>query len=154
MDAYYFDTSALVKWYVSETGTAWVTNVLGPDSENEVYTVRITGAEVVAAFSLRVRTGSVAPTDVQAAIAQFKNDFRGEFQVVEVTEVLVDAAMMLAERHGLRGYDAVHLAAALVMQALRGATGQTPITFVSADGRLNAAAAVEGLTVEDPNTHQ
>jgi uncharacterized protein len=154
MDAYYFDTSALVKWYVSETGTAWVTSVLSPASGNEIYTVRVTGAEVVAAFTIHLRTGTLPLADARAAITQFKNDFRNEFQLVDVTDELVDSAMTIAERHGLRGYDSVHLAASLAVQGLRRVTGQTPITFVSADGRLNAAAAAEGLTVEDPNAHR
>ena len=102
MDAYYFDTSALVKWYVVEAGTAWVTSILSPENANEVYTVRITGAEVIAAFSLRLRTGTLTPADAHVAITQFKADFRGEFQLVDVTEGVVDTAMTLAERHGLR----------------------------------------------------
>jgi predicted nucleic acid-binding protein len=153
MDAYYFDTSALVKWYVAEAGTAWVTSILSPAIGNDVYTVQVTGAEVIAAFSIRVRTGTLSSVAAQIAIAQFKSDFRNELQLVDVTDDLIDTAMTLAERHGLRGYDAVHLASALVVQAHRRATRQTPITFVSADGRLNAAAAAEGLAVEDPTTH-
>jgi uncharacterized protein len=153
MDTYYFDTSALVKWYVSEVGTDWVTSVLSPASDNEVYTVRVTGAEMIAAYSIRLRTGTLTSADAQAAITQFKSDFRSELQLVDVTDELVDSAMALAERHGLRGYDAIQLAAALALHARRRATGQAPITFVSADGRLNTAAAAEGPAVEDPTSH-
>ena len=150
MAAYSFDTSGLVKWYVAEAGTAWVTSVLLQASGNEVYTVRVTGAEVIAAFSIRLRTGTLTSADAQAVITQFKSDFRNEFQIVDVTDEVVDSAMTLAERHGLRGYDAVQLAAALAVQSHRRVTGQAPITFVSADGRLNNAAAAEDVAVEDP----
>ena len=60
--------------------------------------------------------------------------------------------MALAEAHALRGSDAIQLAAALdvytdsIVLAL-------PFALVSADTELNAAAAAEGLTVDDPNAH-
>jgi uncharacterized protein len=48
----------------------------------------------------------------------------------------------------LRGYDAVQLAAALEIHF------QIPsLTLLSAGVDLNAAAAAEGLSVDDPNTH-
>lgn len=73
--------------------------------------------------------------------------------MVEVTETLATQAMRLAETHGLRGYDAIQLAAALAIQTLR-VTQQLPaMTLVSADSELNAAATAEGLIVEDPHTH-
>jgi hypothetical protein len=61
--------------------------------------------------------------------------------------------MLLAERHPLRGYDAVQLAAALAVHRPRAAALLPALTFVCADARLNAAATAEGLTVEDPNDH-
>lgn len=60
--------------------------------------------------------------------------------------------MRLAERHGVRGYDAVQLAAARATDAVARSVG-TPATLVSADLELNAAAAAEGIAVEDPNNH-
>jgi predicted nucleic acid-binding protein len=121
------------------------------DAGHTLYTVRISGAEIVAALFLRARTGSLALADAQAAATQFQADFRGRYQVVEVTEQLVDLAMTLAERHGLRGYDSVQLAAALALQAARQALDLSAVTFVCADDRLNAAAMAEGLSVENPN---
>jgi hypothetical protein len=61
--------------------------------------------------------------------------------------------MVLAERHGLRGYDSVHLAAALTLHERRQANGLAPLTFVSADNAQRTAAASEGLAVENPNDH-
>ena len=61
--------------------------------------------------------------------------------------------MTLAEQHGLRGYDAVQLAAALELHAVRNRMGLTPLTFVSADSALNTASQTEGLMVDDPNAH-
>jgi hypothetical protein len=60
--------------------------------------------------------------------------------VIEVSASLALSAGELAERHGLRGYDAVHLAAAVTVAA---------DVIVSADSDLLVAAATEGLAVID-----
>ena|SRR5207249_606074 len=76
-----------------------------------------------------------------------------EYKIIEVTEALVNRAMALAETSGLRGYDAVQLAAALEVHTSYRVVGLPPITLISADAELNTAATAQGLTVEDPNTH-
>ncbi len=61
--------------------------------------------------------------------------------------------MVLAEQQGLRGYDAVQLAASCAVNTLCTASGLPPIIFVSADNELNLAAASERLLVENPNLY-
>ena len=151
MSHYYLDSSALVKRYVAEAGTGWAANLCATSAGHTLYTVRISGAEIVAALFLRVRTGTLAESDAQAAAAQFRADLRDRYQIVETTERVVDLAMMLAERHGLRGYDSIQLAAALALQLARDSLSLSAITFVCADDRLNTAAEAEGLSVENPN---
>ena len=58
-----------------------------------------------------------------------------------------------AETLGLRGYDAVQLAAGREINALCIATRLPPMIFISADNELNAAAASEGLLIEYPNDY-
>ena len=64
-----------------------------------------------------------------------------KFEVVEVDEPLVDLAGDLAERHALRGYDAVHLAAAVTAGAE---------VFISSDAEQLRAAHDESLATLDP----
>jgi predicted nucleic acid-binding protein len=153
MADFYLDSSAAAKRYVQEIGSSWVRQIFLPNARNTIYTARITGAEIVAALVSRQRGGTLAPSYVRRAIARFKADFSTRFALVEVSAPLVDHAMTLAETHGLRGYDAVQLAAGLYVRPLR-RSSRLPLIFVSADARLNAAAAAEGLTVDDPNAHQ
>lgn len=153
MGHYYLDSSALVKRYVAEAGTGWVIDLCAASTGHTLYTVRISGAEIIAALFLRVRTGTLATSDAQAAATQFKADFRNRYQIVETTEQLVDLAMTLAEKHGLRGYDSIQLAAALALQSARDSLSLSAITFVCADDKLNIAAIAEGLSAEDPNAH-
>ena len=150
MTHYYFDSSALVKNYVVETGTKWVRGICA-NSNHTIYTIRISGAEIVAAFTLRVRTNSIPVTDGQSAIHQFKADFQSSYQIVEVATPLVDLAMTLIEQHDLRGYDGVQLAGAVSLHQIRQSLALPPLTFVCADKQLNKAAASEGLQIENPN---
>jgi predicted nucleic acid-binding protein len=59
----------------------------------------------------------------------------------------------LAEKHGLRGYDSVHLAGALIVQEIRQAMNLSTLTFVSADDEQLQAAADEGFSIENPNNY-
>lgn len=63
--------------------------------------------------------------------------------LVEVTEDLVESAAQLAETEALRGYDAVHLAAAVFVGA---------VVLTSADRALCEAAERQGLHIADPLT--
>ncbi|MBI3823949.1 MAG: type II toxin-antitoxin system VapC family toxin [Planctomycetes bacterium] len=153
MAVYMMDSSAIVKRYASEIGSAWIMGITDPAAGNEIWVVRITAVEVVSALARRVRGGSIDPVDGDVAIALFKNDLQDEYQIIEVTEALVDRAMALAEKHVLRGYDAVQLAAAFELNAILTASGLVALTFVAADAALNAAAVAEGLKSDDPNSH-
>ena len=150
MTAYYLDTSALVKRYAQERGTVWVTALVDPSGGHALYTVRLTGAEMVAALARKARTGALGSADAARAIQAFRQDWLAWTRVLSVSPTLIERAMDLAERRGLRGYDAVHLAAALAVASARTRSNLSPLTFVSADVDQRQATAAEGLPVEDP----
>jgi hypothetical protein len=60
----------------------------------------------------------------------------------------------LAKKYGLRGYDAIQLAAALQTQEMRARSSLSALLFLSADKELNTAAVNEGLRVENPNEYE
>lgn len=153
MTVYFFDSSAIVKRYVRETGTAWVISITDLTTDNRIYVARITGVEVVSAITRQGRGGGLSITDAASAIEQFRYDFVNEYRVIEISHALIDRAMSLAETHALRGHDAVQLAAALEVNTRRLALEMPVLTLVSVDVALNAVATVEGLPVEDPNAH-
>lgn len=153
MPHYYIDSSALVKRYVSEAGTSWVRTLCDPQAQHSIYTVRISGAEIVAALFQRARTGALPLTVAQAVANRFRQDFQHAYQIVEVSPKVVAQAMELSGPRGLRGYDSVQLAAALALQEVRRSFGLSGVTFVCADARLNRAAVVEGLRVENPDDY-
>ena len=69
MGHYYLDSSALVKRYVAETGTGWINHLCAIDAGHVLYTVRISGAEIVAALFLRARMQTLAVSDAQTVVA-------------------------------------------------------------------------------------
>ena len=151
MSAYFFDSSALVKRYVEEDGTPWVQRVLNPAAGHRVYIARVALVEVVSAVSRRTRGGSISADGAAAILAALRRDSELQYRVVELTPAIFRRAEILAERHALRGYDAIQLAVAALMHDLRDMMGATPLTLISADVELNAAAAADGLQIEDPN---
>lgn len=150
MANYFFDSSAIVKRYVLETGSGWVNSIVLGKS-NRIHVARIGGVEVVAALTRRLLS-SANSAPLAAALGQFRFEFTDFFLLVAMTPRVLDQAMSLAEQHALRGYDAVQLAAGLQLHG-RLSRRNTSMTFISADMSLNNAARAEGLTVDDPNLH-
>ena len=137
---------------MAETGTAWVTCLVQPAAGHSIHLARIAGVEVISAIVRRVRGGALSPPDATVALGQFRGEFAGLYRIVEPTPGLITMAMTLVETHALRGYDAVQLAVALQVNRRCLAMGFS-LRLVSADAELTAAAAAEGLAVEDPNAH-
>lgn len=136
MVVYFFNRSTLVKCYVVETATQWVSSFCNPAAGHTIYIVRITGAEVIAALVRRTRTKSLTQSAAQNAMAAFRSDFSGSYFISELTLVLIERAMDLAQMYGLCGYDAVQFAASLDMNAERRRYGIATLTLVSADTDL------------------
>ena len=109
--------------------------------------------EVPAAIFKRQRERSISAADAARAVADFSNDFDNQYQPIAVTIQLVERQANLAEKHGLRGYDAVQLSTALEAGEVRDSLGLPKLIFVSADDRLNKCAQSETLPIDNPNYH-
>lgn len=153
MAAYFFDSSALVKCYIQEIGSAWVRSIAIPPSPNEIHALQIIELEVVSAIARRRKGGSLTSAAAAAAMKQLGHDVHRGFVVLKISDPLITEAVTLADRYELRAYDALHLAAAIDLNRSRTALAQPALILVSADLELNAAAVANGLVVEDPNAH-
>ena len=153
MAIYFIDSNALVKRYISETGSTWVLGIFNPALNNEVFIAAVTSVEIIAAITRRSRSGSISITDAAATRNQFRSDLRKDYQIIEIAETIINSGMALAESYGLRGYDAIQLAVGRAVNTLCINNGLSPVTFVSADNELNAAVIAEGLAIENPNNH-
>jgi len=134
----YLDASALVKRYIAEAGSKEVSRLF--TLANGLATSLLSRVEVPAALAKAVRVGWVEREKAAAALQIFRVQW-SDFMCVQTTEALMALADTLAWEHGLRGYDAVHLASAITWQEALG-EGVTLATF---DKQLWEAAPEAGL---------
>lgn len=134
----YLDTSSLVKLYLEETGSVNVADMVG--SAEISATSLIAYAEARAAFARRFRENAFSSKDYYRLGSQFELDWKN-FLSIHVTNDIVRMAGELAEKHGLRGFDAIHLASAVTLREKLA----LPITFSCYDTRLQNASQREKL---------
>ena len=126
MADFFFDTSALVKRFSRETGTAQVIDLIRPASGHIIYLANITSVEVVSAITRRTRGGHLTADAAKRALTRFHRSFVRRYVIVEIGPALISRATTLAETYALRGYDAVQLAAALTIHQERVTAGLPP----------------------------
>lgn len=136
----YLDSSALVKRYVAERGTAEVTEALS--AAQVVGTAAITRVEVSAVLGNAVRVGALSQQNATRAREALHQDWPALVRV-QVSESLVERADDLGWNLGLRGYDAVQLACAMALQEGL----DTDAVLATFDQQLWDAAVQRGLAV-------
>ncbi len=135
----YLDTSAVVKLYATESGTNAIRQAVA--AADDAATSLIAYAETRAAFAKKYRMGEIEGHELDRIKHEFDLDWPHVNQLPVEREV-VRLAGDLAERFGLKGYDAVHLATAdRLYREVR-----SPLSFACFDSALNAAASTLGLT--------
>ena len=97
-------------------------------------------AEARAAFARRFRENAFSSKDYNRLRSRFESDWKN-FLSLHVTREVVRMAGDLAEKHGLRGFDALHLASAVTLREKLA----SPITFSCDDTRLQNASRSEEL---------
>ncbi|OYT72846.1 MAG: VapC toxin family PIN domain ribonuclease [Armatimonadetes bacterium JP3_11] len=147
---YYLDTSALAKIYIDESGTGWMQQLLVQALPQQLYLSHLARVEMASAIARRQQTGSLSPANARKSLQQFSADWFHRYTVVAVSSEIIERAYGLTIQHGLRAYDAVHLASALTVRSAFASLEGYALVFVSADQRLLQCAQQEGLRVENP----
>ena len=140
----YADASMLVKRYLTEAGSAQVNSLLTPPTS--IGTALITRAEVSAAIAKATRMGMLSRAAARQALDEFRSHWPYLLRL-RLNEMVVKRADELAWDLQLRGYDAVHLAAALSWQA----TLDEQLTLATYDRQLWHAGQTVGLAVWPPS---
>ncbi len=138
----YFDSSALVKLFLTEEGSEEARDVW--DSGVHLATSRISQAELSCALAAAVRDRRYSGEGVDEGVID-GTFLHSKAVIVEASSDVVDAASSIGVRHRLRGLDAVHVASALELVELEP-------TLVSWDERQREAARAEGLLVYPETT--
>jgi predicted nucleic acid-binding protein len=140
----YLDTSALVKLYVAEDHS--------PEVHDLTLQAQFAGSAVLAyvemasALTKAVRMNWLDSTESDTAWTTFLAQWPA-FTRIALSTPLIESAGQMARKHGLRGYDAAHLAAAFHWQQ----SLQAQVTLATFDRELWQAAVSEGLAVWPTN---
>lgn len=134
----YFDTSALVKRYVDESGRREVLRLL---RQYEVVTSAVVSVELRSALRRRVVESTLNEDHVSEILKRVAVE-REFWALVEVSSSVLAAAETLVAAQPLRALDAIHVASAQLFATRI----EQKLVFVSADVRQTTAAADAGLT--------
>lgn len=126
----YFDTSSLIPLVVEEPGSEAAGRLW--DAAERLVTVRVAYPEARAALAQAQRSGRLTPRRHRSARIDFE-DIWAQLDRVEISPTLAQRAGDLAETLALRGYDAIHLAAAETVR-------DPELVVVAGDNDLLAAA--------------
>lgn len=138
----YLDTSAFVPLLIEEPtsqicGDLW-------DAADRVVTTRLTHIEAAAALAMAERLHRITGEQHDAGRERL-DELWPQLDLVELDDHLMSAAAQAARSHSLRGYDAVHFAAALTVN-------DESLVAVAGDRALLDAWSVEDIAVIDTNT--
>lgn len=136
----YVDTSVLVGRYQKQAGFIETNEAL--TSASTLVTAEITRVEVAATLHRASRNAPTSCADLHRMYSDFEADLE-YFHLVLIDRDLISSACDLARKQFLKGYDTVHLAAALTWKL--GVEGQ--VVLATFDKQLWQAAKNEGFEV-------
>ena len=131
----YFDTSAIVPIIIEEPSSTVASRFW--DEADRVVSSRLIYAEGRAALAMARRMNRIGDRGLRDAVEQFET-LHDQLDLIEVTEGVVRDAGALAERLSLRGYDAVHLASARLVN-------DPEMVLTASDQSLLASAGTLGI---------
>ncbi|MGY0501681.1 type II toxin-antitoxin system VapC family toxin [Nocardia sp. FBN12] len=137
----YLDTSAFIPLLVAEPSSAACQRFW--DLADDVVSCRLLYVESAATLAQAHRMGRLDEPQLRAA-SRLRDEFWQQINVTEVDEKLAQSAAVLAERYALRGYDAVHCAAAAQLE-------DPDLVAGSGDGKLLTAWKALGIATFDSN---
>ncbi len=145
MASFYFDTSALIKFYIEEEGTAQILHLAETLDGDQIVVLDVTLLESRSAVRRREREGDISGPDANRILKQIDQDASSLYLVQPLSSAVIEEAARLIDLHPLKAYDALQLAGCLVIRH-----SMPPVTFVCADVRLCKVSGLEGLTTLNP----
>lgn len=148
MKIWFADTSTLIKRYVREPGSEWIRREV---IRHEVMISQLTPVELTAALGRRFRQGVISKFAFYQARRMFLLHLRaGKYTVIDLHQQIVDEAIRLTFHQGLRAYDAIQSATALVASS---GLDRSRLIFLTSDQQLESAVRAEGLQTDNPLNH-
>ncbi|GAB4025459.1 type II toxin-antitoxin system VapC family toxin [Spirosoma gilvum] len=144
---YFFDSSALVKYYTNEKGTEQVTAII-QDPDTYIFISQLACIEIKSSLATKCRTSQIDHQEWLNAMQAFEESLTNFYIEPISREVCRSAEQLIqtfAVRHSLRTLDSIQLA---TFQQLPYPT----VILASADERMNGLARELGYITWNPNT--
>ena len=153
MNYFWLDANAIVKQYITETGTPLINYLFTRVSLNRIFCLFDSMDEARFAIVRKRNEQLITIADFNQAIQRFEVEFiyRAEVEKVTATENQKIAARQLIETYSINSTDAYILQCALDKSDKLRIAGDDLI-FISSDKRLLTAARMERLLTFDPVT--
>ncbi len=139
----YWDTSALIKFFVSEAGTEQVKSLI----EKDPYVVisKIAFSEAHSALARRKREKILSKEDYQKTVRRW-NRFWKSCIIVELNDEILSKTERLIKTYPLRGFDAIHLSSAIFFRS----SIDSSLKFACSDNSLSKVAEKVGFPIINP----
>lgn len=166
MATYFFDTNALIKFYVFDATSYWAIGVEGQKRpRNRLIVSEIVRVEIPSAmYKIGRMVPMVDASEIDLGLRRFRRHLRAEasyrrsrFMVCLLNELVLQQADTLLEKYragqpkALHSLDALHLASALIARQTLAEHERASMVFVSAGRQLRGCAQAEGFAAQDPN---
>ena len=107
MSNYYLDTSALVKRYLVEIGSTWISTLTPLSAGNVIIISDLTTVELFSTLARRQREGTVTQANGIVLQTRFLADLEREYLSIPLENSVLSRARDLLPRYPLRSLDAI-----------------------------------------------
>ncbi len=146
--ALYLDTSALVKVFADEEGSAQARDLVGGPAPAEILLVsRLGYTEASVSLARMVHFGRIPAADLPKHLGALDAYWEESIQEVALSEEVLQDARQLAQRFPLRTYDAIHLASAREAKRMLRGVFEGELRFLAFDSGLVKAARGLGFAI-------
>ena len=146
--ALYLDTSALIKLFVEENGSALVRTLAGGRTGADVLlSSRLGYTEAAVTLARLVHLGRLPTADLASHLSALEGYWEESIQETDLSELVLEDARQLAQRYPLRTYDAIHLASAREAKRMMKGVFDGEVQFLAFDIGLVRAARQLGFSI-------
>ncbi len=146
---FYLDASALAKRYKPEKGTRTMRFIFTQVGDYRLASSFLIAVELAGAANRMLKSKVLSELAASELIARLKEDMTSVVEMHPVRDSIVALAVEIAQRHGLRAADSVHLATMLELRNDYAANESKLIALIS-DKALIEAALEDGIAVLNP----
>ncbi len=136
----YFDTSALVKRYIKESGSDVIDDTI--DNAREILVSALTYIEAISALRRLLSEEKICKTDYEIIKTELDKDCR-DFTTLPISQKILNKAYQIVDTEDLRTLDAIQLATVII-------ASENIDQLVAADQRLFSAAENNNIVTLDP----